>query len=156
MTKQEFLEKLRAALGNDLSGTVVSENVNYYKQYITDEVAKGKSEKEVIDELGDPWAIARTIIDAQENQEYTEGEYRSETTANGEYDSGKQNRYGNVHVHVFGLDSWWKKLLLILGLVGIIVLIVAVIGGIISILAPIVIPFIVLMWILRVIGQRRR
>ena len=51
MTKQEFLEKLRAALGNDLSGTVVSENVNYYKQYITDEVAKGKSEKEVIDEL---------------------------------------------------------------------------------------------------------
>ncbi len=68
MTKQEFLEKLRAALGNDLSGAVVSENVNYYKQYITDEVAKGKSEKEVIDELGDPWAIARTIIDAQENQ----------------------------------------------------------------------------------------
>lgn len=58
MTKQEFLEKLRAALGNDLSGAVVSENVNYYKQYITDEVAKGKSEKEVIDELGDPWAIA--------------------------------------------------------------------------------------------------
>ena len=154
MTKQEFLEKLRAALGNDLSGAVVSENVNYYKQYITDEVAKGKSEKEVIDELGDPWAIARTIIDAQENQEYTEGEYRSETTANSEYDSGKQNRYGNVHV--FGLDSWWKKLLLILGLVGIIVLIVAVIGGIISILAPIVIPLIVWMWILRVIGQRRR
>ncbi len=107
MTKQEFLEKLRAALGNDLSGAVVSENVNYYKQYITDEVAKGKSEKEVIDELGDPWAIARTIIDAQENQEYTEGEYRSETTANGEYDSGKQNRYGNVHV--FGLDSWWEE-----------------------------------------------
>ena len=35
MTKQEFLEKLRAALGNDLSGAVVSENVNYYKQYIT-------------------------------------------------------------------------------------------------------------------------
>lgn len=154
MTKQEFLEKLRAALGNDLSGAVVSENVNYYKHYITDEVAKGKSEKEVIDELGDPWAIACTIIDAQENQEYTEGEYRSETTANSEYDSGKQNRYGNVHV--FGLDSWWKKLLLILGLVGIIVLIVAVIGGIISILAPIVIPLVVLMWILRVIGQRRR
>ena len=154
MTKQEFLEKLRAALGNDLSGAVVSENVNYYKHYITDEVAKGKSEKEVIDELGDPWAIARTIIDAQENQEYTEGEYRSETTANSEYDSGKQNRYGNVHV--FGLDSWWKKLLLILGRVGIIVLIVAVIGGIISILAPIVIPLVVLMWILRVIGQRRR
>lgn len=154
MTKQEFLGKLRAALGNDLSGAVVSENVNYYKQYITDEVAKGKSEKEVIDELGDPWAIARTIIDAQENQEYTEGEYRSETTANSEYDSVKQNRYGNVHV--FGLDSWWKKFLLILGLVGIIVLIVAVIGGIISILAPIVLPLIVLMWILRVIGQRRR
>ena len=40
MTKQEFLEKLRAALGNDLSGTVVSENVNYYKQYNTKKITK--------------------------------------------------------------------------------------------------------------------
>lgn len=154
MTKQEFLEKLRAALGNDLSGVVVSENVNYYNQYITDEMAKGRSEEEVTDELGDPWAIARTIIDAQENQEYTDGEYRSEASANGEYDSGSRNGYGNVHV--FGLDSWWKKLLLILGLIGIVVLIVAVIGGIISILAPIVIPLIIVMWIVRMLGQRRR
>lgn len=154
MTKQEFLEKLRAALGNDLSGVVVSENVNYYNQYITDEMAKGRSEEEVTEELGDPWAIARTIIDAQESREYTDGEYRSEASAKGEYNSGSQNRYGNVHV--FGLDSWWKKLLLILGLIGIIVLIVAVIGGIISILAPIVIPLVIVMWIVRMFGQRRR
>ncbi len=48
-------------------------------------------------------------------------------------------------MHVFGLDTWWKKLVLILGVIGVIVLVVAVIGGIISILAPtIVLPLIVL------------
>lgn len=34
MTKNEFLEKLSAALGNDLSGAVIQDNVKYYKSYI--------------------------------------------------------------------------------------------------------------------------
>ena len=34
MTKREFLDKLKKALVNDLSGSVIQENVNYYNDYI--------------------------------------------------------------------------------------------------------------------------
>ena len=66
MTRIEFLQQLRQALENDLSGSVVQENVDYYNQYISDEVRKGKSEEEVLRMLGDPWILARTVIDAQD------------------------------------------------------------------------------------------
>ena len=41
MTRMEFLQQLRQALENDLSGSVVQENVDFYNQYISDEVRKG-------------------------------------------------------------------------------------------------------------------
>ena len=31
MTKREFLDKLKKALANDLSGNVIRDNVDYYK-----------------------------------------------------------------------------------------------------------------------------
>ena len=67
MTKVEFLTKLKESLNNDLTGVIVQENIAYYDQYIADEIRKGRSEQEVLDELGDPWVIAQTIIDTQEN-----------------------------------------------------------------------------------------
>ena len=71
MTKMEFLEGLRKALGNDLDRATVQENVNYYDGYISDEVSKGKTEEEVTAELGDPWVIAQTVIDAEEAKRST-------------------------------------------------------------------------------------
>ena len=59
-------------------------------------------------------------------------------------------------MHVFGLDTWWKKLVLLLGIIGIIVLVVAVIGGIISILAPVFIPLLVLCLIIKLVKGSRR
>ena len=61
MTKREFLDKLKKALANDLSGNVIRDNVDYYNDYITEEVRKGRKESEVIEELGDPWAIAHYL-----------------------------------------------------------------------------------------------
>ena len=67
MTKTEFLEKLQAALEQNVDPGTLRENMEYYSQYITDEMRKGKSQEEVTDALGDPWAIARTIIDTSGN-----------------------------------------------------------------------------------------
>ena len=36
MTKREFLDKLKKALANDLSGNVIRDNVDYYNDYIKD------------------------------------------------------------------------------------------------------------------------
>ena len=62
MTKNEFLEGLRKALGNDLDRETVQENVAYYDGYISVQVNMGRTEEEVTADLGDPWVIAQTII----------------------------------------------------------------------------------------------
>ena len=171
MTKIEFLEGLRKALGNDLDRATVQENVNYYDGYIRDEVNKGRTEEEVTAELGDPWVIAQTVIDAEEAKRGVGRDAgRSYTTADSGYhdpvygDGGDYTRedYYNqdqgyqTHVHTFGFDTWWKKLLLILGIIGVVVLVVSIVGGIISLLAPILIPLVIIMLIIRLIGGSGR
>lgn len=67
MKKYEFLKKLREILSAELPWRLVEKNIDYYKSYIEEEVKSGKSEKEVLDELGDPMLIARSIIDAAQS-----------------------------------------------------------------------------------------
>lgn len=150
MTKSEFLEKLRAALGNDLTGAIIQENVNYYDQYIRDEVGRGRSETEVIDELGDPWVLAQTIIDTAAG-----GKQQSASTYDaqqGNYD-GDGNRAGTGHrVHSV---SGWKVVLVILGIIGILAVIVTVVGGVISFLAPVLVPVLIIAVIVRGLSKKR-
>ena len=83
MTKNEFLEGLRKALGNDLNRETVQENVAYYDGYINVQVNLGRTEEEVTADLGDPWVIAQTIIDAEEAKRGTgRNAGSSYTTAN--------------------------------------------------------------------------
>ena len=159
MTKREFLDKLKKALANDLSGNVIRDNVDYYNDYITEEVRKGRKESEVIEELGDPWAIAKNIITSEEikgNTGETYDSYEPERQRSRTYEQGYDEESGHGGVHVFGLDKWWKKLVLLLGIIGVIVLVVAVIGGIISILAPIFVPLLILCLILKLVKDSRR
>lgn len=154
MTKSEFLEKLKAALGNDLSGAIIQENVNYYNGYISEETGKGRMEAEVIAELGDPWALARTIIDAAEGRDAADGSYHNDYGY--EPEQNYEGQYRNRgRVYSFGFHSWWQRLLLILAVVGIIVVVVSVISGLVSLLAPVIIPLLIVMIIIRAIGRRR-
>ena len=62
MSKEEFLDTLRKVLARELSESEVADNINYYWNYIEQQVASGKSEEQVLSELGDPRLIARRII----------------------------------------------------------------------------------------------
>ena len=75
MNKQEFIDRLRAALNGRVSPNLVIENVNYYEDYINAEIRKGRTEEEVLNTLGDPRLIARTIIET--NSKDGQAEYRS-------------------------------------------------------------------------------
>ena len=154
MTRNEFLEKLRQALENDLHGQIVQENINYYNNYITEEVKKGRTEEAVTGELGDPWMIARTLIEAAENGSSDSGSYSA-------YDSGQTRESGNRNpnnstAQVSGFGSWWKKVLLVLGIIGVFVLVIGVIGGLFALVAPLIVPLLVVLFILRLFGQGRR
>lgn len=65
MTKQEFLDELRQALSGEVSPESIMDSYRYYATYIEDEVRGGKSEEQVVEELGKPSLIARSIIAAQ-------------------------------------------------------------------------------------------
>ncbi len=152
MTRTEFLEGLRKALGNDLNGPVIQENVDYYNSYITDEIRKGRPEDEVIAELGDPWVIARTIIDSgggQSGAGYQENYYEPQQSAYGR----EQERTGDRHVSGFG--TWWKRLLLLLVIAGIIMVVFTVIGGILSLIAPFIVPVLIVVFIIRMFNSRK-
>lgn len=67
MQRQEFINLLTDSLVGRVPTQLVSEKADYYRQYITNQAAStGKSESEVIEELGPPEAIAHTIIDVYE------------------------------------------------------------------------------------------
>ena len=145
MTKAEFLEKLRIELSSGVTPQVLQENLNYYGQYIDDEIRKGRTESEVLAELGDPWILAKTIVDAQ----------REESVEDVIYDSdGRTYRGNSSNIHVWSLDSWWKRLLLILVAVAVIVVIFAVISGIVSLIAPVLIPLLVIILLVRMLRRR--
>lgn len=154
MNRQIFLQKLKEALENDLSGRIVQDNLNFYSQYISDEIKKGRSEQEVVDELGDPWMIARTIIDSQDIQSGNEnsGTYREQEGQSYE----TPHPMGNGGIHILGLDTWWKKLLVIAGVLLVIGIIISIITGIISLVAPVAVPVLIVVIVLQIIKGRKR
>ena len=67
MEKTEFIERLQRALAAGISSSQVAENVRYYQDYIDAEIRKGRSEKEVMESLGDPRLLAKSIIEANKH-----------------------------------------------------------------------------------------
>lgn len=63
MNKQEFLEEMRGKLLEELPPMEAAYQVQYYEEYIDTEIRSGHSEEEVLGALGDPYLIARTLID---------------------------------------------------------------------------------------------
>lgn len=63
MTKSEFLTELHRILNGRLGSVEAAPHVEYYQEYIEIEVRGGRTEEEVIDELGSPRLIAKSIGD---------------------------------------------------------------------------------------------
>lgn len=154
MTRQEFLTGLREALEGELDRRTVQEHVAYYDSYIIEETGKGRKEADVTAELGDPWVIARSIISMAAERGQDQDGPRTSGRGDGARDEDAARSGGTVHV--FGFDTWWKKLLLVLGVIGIFLLVIAVIGGIFSLLMPILVPLLLIVLIFRLLGGTRR
>ena len=59
MSKREFLDKLTDALRGEVPESVIRDNVNYYDNYIDNEINNGKTEEEVLALIGEPRLIIR-------------------------------------------------------------------------------------------------
>ena len=142
MNKQEFVDRLRMALNGRVSPGLVMDNVNYYQDYINTEIRKGRTEEEVLESLGDPRLIARTII--QTNGGDNRSGYRNTVYGNGEYrEAAGQNVHRSYTEEEDGYGTH-----LILGIL-VVVLIFGAVFSVLSFLAPVLIPIVVVLFLVK-------
>ena len=78
MNRTEFLDILRSQLSGQMQEGKVAAHIRYYEDYIQSQVRSGRPEKEVLEQLGDPRLIAKTLIDTDGGDvEEGYGEYSS-------------------------------------------------------------------------------
>lgn len=139
MDRYEFVSTLRASLMGKVPDPVVEDNVRYYEGYISQEIAGGKSEREVLDALGDPRLIAKTIVDMQgDPAEEVYTEYRQESASRSQY--GQES--GN---------PWYSRVLMIV----LLILILTAVFSFLSWILPVVLPVLLILWIIRLISKGR-
>lgn len=177
MSKNEFIQGLEAALSGNVPPETVRENLIYYRDYIRTELEKGRTEQDIMDELGDPRLIARTIMDTTPGAEegafepyhfrgffgegsqtgsYSQGIGYGQDSSYSQNDSYTQGSGSRGHVHYYNLNKWYWKLLAVVVVVLFLMLLFTLITGFLSLVIP-MLPVLgliaVIMWF---VGGRRR
>ena len=124
MTRAEFLQGLKTELEGRVPYSVIQENIRYYDSYISEEINKGADESEVIESLGGPKIIARTIVDTEDRPDgyetYGSGEAqeedadRSSREYSGSYGTvDREDSYQDTYqrnVHYVDFSKWYVRL----------------------------------------------
>lgn len=177
MSKNEFIQGLEAALSGNVPPETVRENLIYYRDYIRTELEKGRTEQDIMDELGDPRLIARTIMDTTPGAEegafepyhfrgffgegsqtgsYSQGSGYGQDSSYSQNDGYTQGSGSRGHVHYYNLNKWYWKLLAVVVVVLFLMLLFTLITGFLSLVIP-MLPVLgliaIIMWF---VGGRRR
>jgi uncharacterized membrane protein len=120
MNKIEFVEQMRRSLSSIDDYTYVNDTIAYYENYIESQIRMGKSEEQVMQELGDPRLIAKSICASH----MTEGEEQGNAYTNRESSFGQKaaNTVINLNGKLINMPSWLLKILSVLAAVVILVL----------------------------------
>ena len=157
MSKTEILD----ILYNQISGLMPEGNVaalvQYNRNYIEDEQQKGRTETDILNELGDPRLIVRTLLDTEvgagnpQNGSTYSAIYNEADSDYNEYDSSDSAR-GHVKKHSFKLDlsTWYGKVAVILIAAVVLLLLVTILG----VLIPVMIVAGVIMYIVSQLRKR--
>ena len=127
MNRTEFLDTLRSQLSGQMHEGKVAAHVRYYEDYIQSQVRSGRDEQQVLDELGDPRLIARTLLDTDtDNGNISYEEYSTEDSGF----SGDSYSEDKRQVHSFQDKPWYEKLISLVIFVGILSVLIRMIGRI--------------------------
>lgn len=171
MTRNEFISGLKTALADELPISEIENNVSYYDNYIREQAASS-SEEEVLEQLGEPRLIAKTIIETYQlshgplyhggvhHMNYQEG-YTEEWKEEAEERTSEEERVygqGNGNYQAYGSYQikWYHKLLF--GVIAVLVLILLLfIGGIVlKLFFSIGVPLLIVYFIYKLIQSNRR
>lgn len=138
MNKEAFIDTLRRALYGKVSDYELTDHVRYYEDYIRQEMNRGRSEQEVLEELGDPRLIARTILETS-GMKAPEVEYTIDEEP-ADYEEG------GVKVHTF---SGWKATLMMALIAAAVIAMIVLVLGLAIYLLPVIIAVMLISWLLR-------
>lgn len=140
MKKNEFIKNLVVALEGNVTKSEIASQMAYYNDYVDSEIRKGRTEEEIIESLGDPRLIAKTIIDTSQD-----------TAGNYVYESEEP---ASSSTKSFKINSWYTKLIMALIVLAVIIIVV-VIGGLIGfVLLKFAIPIIIIILFLSMFRKR--
>lgn len=144
MNRREFLSQLKSALENKLSVEEIKKNIDYYDAYIDDEIRKGQTEEDVIASLGDPWAIAKTLLISSEiggKEYYSYSEEVSQTV-------GKDNTKKLTQ------NGEWNKILAIIAIVVIGLVVLSVVFGLLAFVIRFAVPILIIIFVIRFLRKK--
>lgn len=142
MDKREFIDRLRSSLAGNLSANLVEENVKYYEDYINSQIRLGFAEPDVIETLGEPRFLAKSIIMANNHNVINNKAHQNKTVYT--QDTTENEQYNN-ELRLVRMPKWvaW----LVFGLI--VFTIVVIITTIIKVLIPIVVPILLVYFLIK-------
>lgn len=156
MDRREFMEKLQRALAGGLNSSLVADNMRFYQEYIDSEISKGRTEAEVLDSLGDPRLLAKSIIEANKRAGESYGsnrEYDEELSGTG---SGDRDTYDAYNHEGSGrrwvLPGWLFMLIATV----IILLFIGIATSLLYIFSPVIIVVLVVLLIVKFIQSNTK
>lgn len=159
MNREEFLEILNTQLEGSIPSNEIARHLAYYNNFITQKIRQGKSEKDILNELGDPRLIAKTLIDTEDvpniygyQQSYAYSAEEAGPDSFSQEDAPEEETQSTKEIHHLDLSSWKGKLLLAAE----ILILLAVIFAVISALLPIAAIALVIGLVIALINRPRR
>ena len=155
MDRGEFLSNLRESLEGYIPMDEVEKNISFYRNYFDE---SGKTDAEVIAELGDPRLIARTIIDAYKASKgpmadhYTQqarSEYSREySESHGDSMSQNNDRRSGV--------AWYEKALAWIIIIFVLAVVLMLAAKVVGLFVGYVLPVILLVILIKIIADHFR
>jgi uncharacterized membrane protein len=157
MDKQEFLEILRHSLSGEVNPEVIDQNIKYYDQYISSRSVE--EEERILEELGNPRLIARTIIETDKIAKQ-KGKFHGNQSKYSDYYTEEQEGDNNQKRTGYGSNlfftniKWYHKLIVALVLITVIIILVLIGRIIIGFLFAFGIPIILLLLLMALFRRR--
>lgn len=161
MSREEYLRELAEALAGDVPEAVIRDNVNYYGSYLSQEMAKGRTVDEIAAEIGEPFIVAKTIIEHSEAAGEAAGDdgYGGQSYGGQGYSGqgygGQYQDQGNSgpQMHYIDLNKWYWKVLAIVVLFFAVTLVFNIIGGIFALLMRFAGPLMMICLVVWIVKQ---
>lgn len=148
MSKEEYLEELRAALSGEVKENIIQETIDYYSRYIDDMIREGKSQDDIFAMLGRGNVVAKSIIEANNASESdviidndeVYSDYNEKTPNKGFHAEFNNDGTADIKYGKFKINSWYGKLLIVLAIIVIAVVVIALIAGAFVVLLYVAVP----------------